>query len=76
LDTSLTITHSRVVLTPYSGPNAPIFQDSLRLPADLSASDYTRWVGLYDPFTGSRLPAYGPGAADDQRVALGVVSLP
>ena len=72
MDTSLTITHSRVILTPYSGPNAPIFQDSLRLPA----GDYTLWVGLYDPLTGSRLPASGPGAADDQRVALGVVSLP
>jgi len=49
---------------------------TLNLPADLPAGAYTLWTGLYDPADGSRVPASGPGAAADQRVALGQVSVP
>jgi hypothetical protein len=48
----------------------------LSLPADLPAGEYTLWAGLYDALTGQRVPASGPGAAPDQRVALGVVAWP
>jgi hypothetical protein len=48
----------------------------LPLPADLPAGSYTLWVGLYDPLSGSRVPASGPGAAPDQRVWVGEVALP
>jgi hypothetical protein len=48
-------------------------EHALTLPADLPAGEYTLWVGLYDPQTGERVPASGPGAAPDQRVAVGIV---
>jgi hypothetical protein len=51
-------------------------EHTLPLPADLPASNYTLWVGLYDPLSGSRVPASGPGAAPDQRVRVGAVDLP
>jgi hypothetical protein len=49
---------------------------TLTLPGDLPAGDYSLWTGLYDPASGERLPASGPGAAPDQRVALGTITLP
>jgi hypothetical protein len=49
---------------------------TLALQADRPAGDYTLWVGLYDPVSGARLPAAGPGAAPDDRVALEPMSLP
>jgi len=48
----------------------------LTLPADLPPGSYTLWVGLYDPRTSLRLPVSGPGAAQDDRVKLGEVTLP
>jgi len=48
----------------------------LNLPAGLPAGSYTLWAGLYDPASGARVPAAGPGAAADQRVALGQVTIP
>ncbi len=35
------------------------------LPADLAPGDYELWVGLYDPQTGQRVAAQGPGATGD-----------
>ena len=49
---------------------------TLNLPADLPAGTYTLWAGLYDPADGTRVSVSGPGAAADQRAALGEVSLP
>ena len=51
-------------------------EHALPLPPDLLTGDYTLWVGLYDPLSGARVPASGPGAAADQRVAVGIVTLP
>ncbi len=48
----------------------------LALPPDLPPGQYTLWAGLYDPRTGLRLPAHGPGATEDNRVMLGEVILP
>ncbi len=49
---------------------------TLNLPPDLPAGSYTVWTGLYDPAGSGRVAASGPGAAADQRVALGAVILP
>lgn len=49
---------------------------TLAVPAGLPAGSYKLWVGLYDPLTGRRLTASGPGTASDQRVWIGDVNLP
>src|SRR5439155_8504899 len=49
---------------------------TLDLPADLPAGTYMLWAGLYEPLSGQRVAASGPGAAADQRVALGAIILP
>jgi len=48
----------------------------LNLPADLPPGRYTLWAGMYDPADGARVPASGPGAAIDQRAAIGEITLP
>jgi hypothetical protein len=48
----------------------------LALPADLPAGKYTLWVGLYEPRSGRRVSALGPGVAADQRVAISQVQFP
>ncbi len=48
----------------------------LNLPPDLPAGTYTLWTGLYDPANGARVPVTGPGAAPDQRAALGQIIIP
>src|SRR5436190_1449871 len=48
----------------------------LALPADLPAGKYTLWVGLYEPRSGRRVSALGPGVASDQRVAISQVQFP
>ena len=48
----------------------------LNLPADLPPGTYTLWTGLYNPTDGMRVPVSGPGAAADQRVAIGQVIIP
>jgi hypothetical protein len=45
----------------------------LALPADLPAGTYTLYVGLYDPMSGERLAATGPGAVAESRVAIGQI---
>lgn len=49
---------------------------TLALPDELPPGEYQVWVGLYEPRSGLRVPARGPGAADDARVAIGAVTLP
>ena len=48
----------------------------LTLPADLAAGSYQLRVGLFDPQTGERVPASGPGAEGDQRVLIASVTIP
>jgi hypothetical protein len=43
----------------------------LALPDDLPAGAYTLFVGLYEPQSGARVTASGPGATADGRVAIG-----
>ena len=51
-------------------------EHTLSLPSDLPPGGYTLFVGLYDPQTGGRVPAMGPGAGADNRVEIGAVTLP
>jgi len=48
----------------------------LALPADLRPGRYHLFAGLYDPETARRVPALGPGAAADNRVEIGALTLP
>ncbi len=49
---------------------------TLTLPDDLPPGEYALLVGLYDPQTGARVPASGPGAGFDGRTQIAVVAVP
>ncbi|MGH2523923.1 MAG: hypothetical protein ACRDH2_15565, partial [Anaerolineales bacterium] len=48
----------------------------LPLPAALPPGQYQLFIGLYDPQTGQRARASGPGAGEDNRVEIGRITLP
>ncbi len=47
----------------------------LRVPANLAPGDYRWIIGLYDPATGRRLPAWWSDHATDDALPLGVVAV-
>lgn len=49
---------------------------TLTLPADLPPGEYKLLVGLYDPQTGQRVPASGPGVLSGNRIQIGAVTFP
>ncbi len=51
-------------------------EHTLSPPGELPTGAYKLFVGLYDPQTGDRVPATGPGAGADNRAEIGSVSFP
>jgi hypothetical protein len=49
---------------------------TLTLPGDLTPGAYRLFVGLYNPQSAARVPALGGGVGADNRVEIGVISLP
>jgi len=49
---------------------------TLTLPGDLTSGAYRLFVGMYNPQSAARVPASGGGAGADNRVEIGVISLP